>query len=59
MNPHLRCFKRIVAQVEEATGVNFRRMYGLRDLLAELGENPSPSEIVARGVIYLCREDGR
>jgi len=55
MNEHLRRFKRIVAQVSDQSGVNFRH-HGLQDLILDVGKDPSPAQIAASAAIYFCRE---
>ena len=58
MNEHLRRFKRVVAQVGDDCGVNFMH-YGLRDLLLEVGSNPTPAELAARAAGSFCKEVDR
>lgn len=57
MNEFLYTLKKIVAQVGDEAGINFRH-YGVGDLMLELGSNPSPQRIAAISTRYLCTEDG-
>src|SRR5437879_6565440 len=57
MNDFLRRFKKIVAQVNDDTGVNFHR-HGLRDLINDAGNDPTAARLAALAAHYFCKEGG-
>src|SRR5438034_9833933 len=59
MNQHLRRFKRVLAQTADAYGEDFHTAFETRDLLLDLGPDPSPAEIVARGIVQYCQTGGQ